>query len=97
MKVKIKKTGEIVNVRKNETIELEWYDDSCQHAELLLEDVEFIPENTISYPEIERRKRITELAKQMYISPVYANSNFEKCLIEAEKIIEQEENYINRI
>lgn len=34
MKVKIKKTGEIVNVRKNETIELEWYNDSCQHAEL---------------------------------------------------------------
>lgn len=97
MKVRIKKTGEIVNVRKGEFIELEYYNDSCSHVEVPLEDIELIPESTISYAEIERRKRIVELAERMFVSPVYIDKSFSECLIDSEKIIKQEEDYINKV
>lgn len=95
MKVRIKKTGEIMNADPNATVMLEYLDDTCCNIELPLDEIELIPESDVPHSEIERRKRITELAKMMYVSSPFENDEFDKCLIHAEKIIEKEDQYIN--
>lgn len=94
MKVRIKKTGEIMNADQNATVMLEYLDNTCCNIELPLDEIELIPESDVPYSEIERRKRITELAKMMYVSSHFENDEFDKCLIHAEKIIEKEDKYI---
>ena len=94
MKVRIKKTGEIMNADPNATVMLEYLDATFCNIELPLDEIELMPESDVPYSEIERRKRITELAKMMYVSSLFENDEFDKCLIHAEEIIEKEDQYI---
>lgn len=94
MKVRIKKTGEIMNADPNATVMLEYLDNTCCNIKLPLDEIELIPESDVPHSEIERRKRITELAKKMYLSPVFDSGEFNKFIIRAEKIIEKEDQYI---
>lgn len=94
MKVRIKKTGEIVNAHPNASVLLEYKDRDYNEIYLNLDEIELIPESDVPHSEIERRKRITELAKKMYLSPAFDSGEFDKFIIRAEKIIEKEDQYI---
>ena len=52
MKVRIKKTGEIMNADPNATVMLEYLDDTCCNIELPLDEIELIPESDVPHSTI---------------------------------------------
>lgn len=92
MKVRIKKTGEIVNAHPNAAVLLEYKDKDYNTIYLPLDEIELIPDDTSS-EEIEHRKRIVRLAEMILVSPVFPDT-FGRCIRIAEDFIKQEDKYI---
>lgn len=95
MRVKIKKTGEIINVADYATIVLDKCDSYGNPIELKLEEIELIDNTDIL--EKERIKRIISLAEKIFIA---YNTNrlieYENALKLAERIVEKEDEYIKK-
>lgn len=95
MKVKIKKTGEIVNAADYARVALDQCDSLGSHIELPLDEIELIPEDTSS-EEIERRRRVAALAEKLYVAYKThdANVSYADMLDYAHVIIDKEDKYI---
>ncbi len=95
MKVKIKKTGEIINAADYATIVLDKCDSYGNPIELKLEEVELIDNTDIL--ETEHRKRVISLAEKIFVS-CYSNKfiDYEYALNIAERIVEKEDEYIKK-
>lgn len=95
MKVKIKKTGEIVNAADYARVALDQCDSWGSPIELPLDEIELIPEDTSS-EEIERRRRVAALAEKLYVAynTHGANVAYASMLDFAHVIIDKEDKYI---
>ena len=94
MKVKIKKTREIINAVDYKYIILCNADNNINPIVLKLNDLELIDEDTNN--EIERRKRVITLAEKLFISYNYPKGDYdyENTLRLASDIIDDEDRYI---
>lgn len=90
-KVRIKKTGEIVNA---ETILLDTLDSWGMPIKVGFDEIELIHESDVPASELERRKRIVALAERMYLSDAFNVDEFDKYLTLAECVMDFEEIYI---
>lgn len=96
MKVKIKKTGEIINAADYATIVLDKCNSYGNPIELKLEEVELIDDTDIL--EMEHKKRVISLAEKIFIS-YNANDGYieyQNALELAERIVEKEDKYIKK-
>lgn len=92
MKVKIKKTGEIINAANYATIVLDKCDSYGNPIELKLEEIELIDDIN----KLEHKKRVISLAEKIFIA--YNTNRFigyENALELAERIVEKEDEYIS--
>ena len=95
MKVKIKKTGEIVNAADYARVALDQCDSWGSPIELPLDEIELLPEDTNS-EETERRRRVAALAEKLYIAynTRGVSVSYSILLHHAHVIIDKEDKYI---